>query len=284
MIKFEEVSCRYPAFEEGEEPVTALNGVSFHIKKGSFVAIVGHNGSGKSTVARSINALLRPFEGKITVASMDTSRDDLLWEIRSNAGMVFQNPENQIVSAIVEDDVAFGPENMGVPASEIRTRIDFAMRAAGVYELREKSPAQLSGGQKQRVAVAGVLAMKPKCIIFDESTSMLDPGGRRAVTDIMKKLHEAGTTVIAITHFMEEAVRAERIMVMKRGQVISDGTPAEIFSRPELIEEAGLALPAAVRLRRILKQKGINVPDSILDIEELADWVAAQRSGNVDNN
>ena len=226
MIKFEEVSCRYPAFEEGEETAAALSGVSFKIEKGSFVAIVGHNGSGKSTVARSIYALLLPFEGKILVASMDTAQSDLLWKIRSTAGMVFQNPENQIVSAIVEDDVAFGPVNMGIPVKEIRTRIDEAMNATSVYDVKEKSSAQLSGGQKQRVAIAGVLAMKPECIIFDESTSMLDPRGRRDVLDIMKKLHEDGTTIIAITHFMDEAVKAERIMVMKQGQLISDGTPA----------------------------------------------------------
>ncbi len=284
MIKFEEVSCRYPAFEEGEETAAALSGVSFKIEKGSFVAIVGHNGSGKSTVARSINALLLPFEGKILVASMDTAQSDLLWKIRSTTGMVFQNPENQIVSAIVEDDVAFGPENMGIPVKEIRTRIDEAMNATSVYDLKEKSSAQLSGGQKQRVAIAGVLAMKPECIIFDESTSMLDPRGRRDVLDIMKKLHEDGTTIIAITHFMDEAVKAERIMVMKQGQLISDGTPAEIFSCPELIKEAELELPAAVRMRILLQDRGIDVPADILDMEALADWIAAQRSDDGDNN
>ena len=194
MIKFEEVSCSYAALEDGSEAVTALKDISLNIERGSFVAIVGRNGSGKSTAAKNMNALLRPTKGKVFVAGMDSSEDEHLWDIRSTAGMVFQNPENQIVSSIVEEDVAFGPENVGVPSQEIRERIDGAMRAAGIYDMREKSPAQLSGGQKQRVAIAGVLAMKPECIIFDESTSMLDPAGRKAVMDIMDVLHKSGTT------------------------------------------------------------------------------------------
>lgn len=274
MIKFEDVICRYESFEEDGPHVTALDGVNFVIERGSFTVIAGRNGSGKSTAAKCMNALMLPAEGRVLVSGMDTSDGSLTWQIRSMAGMVFQDPDNQIVSSEVEDDVAFGPENTGVPADEIRRRIDAAMEAVGISELRHKTPERLSGGQKQRVAIAGVLAMQPECIIFDESTAMLDPAGRAEINDIMRRLHENGTTIVAITHFMDEVARADRVIVLGEGKVMFDGTPPEVFSQPEIIAEAGLNLPPAVKIRNILRGRGIQIPDEVIDMESLADCIA----------
>lgn len=260
--------------EQAEEPASAIDGLSISIEKGSFTAIIGSNGSGKSTFAKCINALLVPTEGRVTVDGMDTADDEMVWDIRSTAGMVFQNPDNQIVSSIVEDDVAFGPENLGVPTPEIRERIDRAMKEVGIYELRKRAPHTLSGGQKQRVAIAGVLAMEPQCIIFDESTAMLDPGGRSDVMDVIEKLNSRGITIILITHYMEEAVRADRIIIMHDGRAVSDGTPSEIFLRRSIIKDAGLELPYAVRTADVLRGKGVPVPDGVITIEALAAWLA----------
>lgn len=254
---------------------TALDGLDIKIEEGSFTAVLGANGSGKSTFAKCVNALLLPTSGRMTVAGMDTSDEKYVWDIRSTAGMVFQNPDNQIVSSIVEDDVAFGPENLGVPTDEIRERIDRAMKDVGIYELRKRSPNTLSGGQKQRVAIAGVLAMEPRCVIFDESTAMLDPGGRKDVMDIIKKLNSRGITIILITHYMEEAEEADRIVIMHDGRAIADGEPAAIFARHDLIEEAGLELPYAVKTADILRENGVPVPAEVITMEKLAAWLTA---------
>ena len=260
---------------ESTERRAALDGLDAEIEEGSFTAVLGSNGSGKSTFAKCINALLLPTGGRVTVAGMDTSDDDLIWDIRSTAGMVFQNPDNQIVSSVVEDDVAFGPENLGVPTDEIRERIDRAMKDVGIYELRKRAPHTLSGGQKQRVAIAGVLAMEPRCIIFDESTSMLDPGGRADVMNIIRKLNSRGITIILITHYMEEAEEADHIIIMHDGRKLSEGTPAEIFSNREIIKKAGLELPYAVRTAGILRENGVPVPDDVITMKALAAWLAA---------
>lgn len=280
IIRTENLSYEYEGFDADSLTVSALNDINLEIKKGSFTAVLGKNGSGKSTLAKNINGLLIPTRGVIYVNDMDTADDGLIWEIRKTAGMVFQNPDNQIVAAIVEDDVAFGPENIGVPADEIRTRIDDAMKSTGIYEVRNKAPGLLSGGQKQRVSIAGVLAMKPECIIFDEPTAMLDPKGRAEVRNIIKRLHEEGITILLITHFMEEAARADRIIIMNNGNIISDGTPAEIFSNTELIERAGLDVPAAVKIRNELRTRGFDISDDVIDMEGLADFLCRmKRSG-----
>ena len=271
MIKFEEVSCRYPAFEEGEETAAALSGVSFKIEKGSFVAIVGHNGSGKSTVARSINALLLPFEGKILVASMDTAQSDLLWKIRSTTGMVFQNPDNQIVSSMVEDEVAFGPENIGIENPELRKRVDNALKSVGMYEYRNREAHKLSGGQKQRIAIAGAVAMRPDCIVFDEPTAMLDPKGRSQVMKVIRELNDQGITIILITHFMEEVAEADRVLVMKSGKLLADSVPEDVFADTNLIESAGLEIPAAVLLRNELIENGISLSHEVINKDDLVD-------------
>lgn len=275
MILFNGVSCRYRSEETGDGalPVTALEDVSFHIPRGSFTALVGRNGSGKSTAARCMNALQLPQEGTVLVEGFDTADDELVLAIRQKAGMVFQNPDNQLVSSIVEDDVAFGPENLGVPSGEIRQRVDRAMKAAGIYEQRLRSPDELSGGQKQRVAIAGVLAMEPDCVIFDEATAMLDPAGRSSVMEMIRELRERGTTVVLITHFMEEVAEADLVLVLKEGKLIARGAPAEIFARPDLIREAGLELPEAVKIRNLLRQRGADIPDHVLDMGALARWV-----------
>lgn len=274
IISAEKLTFEYEAFEEGSEKITALKGVDLKIEKGTFTAVLGRNGSGKSTLAKNFNALYVPTGGRVLVADMDTSDELLVWDIRRTAGMVFQNPDNQIVAAIVEDDVAFGPENLGVPSDEIRSRIDAAMKSTGIYEQRAKSPSALSGGQKQRVAIAGVIAMRPECIIFDEPTAMLDPKGREDVMSIINQLHAEGITIILITHFMEEAAAADRVVIMKDGMVSADGTPAEIFGEEELIREAGLEVPPAVRMAALLRKRGIRVPDGLLTVRALAGWLA----------
>lgn len=270
-IRFDNVKFMY----REEDGVYAVNGVTLTVNEGEFVAVLGRNGSGKSTLAKLVNALLVPTEGKAEVFGMDTSDPKNVFEIRKNAGMVFQNPDNQTVASIVEDDVAFGPENIGLPREEIGKRIDFALDAVGMQAFREASPSRLSGGQKQRIAIAGVLAIRPKIMILDESTAMLDPRGRREVMDVIKKLNkEEGMTVILITHFMEEALEAERAVVMHRGEVVMDGTPEEIFSRSDELESYNLTLPRAAYISKKLAEGGMPVKGAF-SAEELAEEICA---------
>ena len=247
----------------------ALDSVSFSVEKGSFTAIIGQNGSGKSTLARNLNGILVPTSGKILVDGMDTSDDDVIWDIRSKVAMVFQNPDNQIVSSIVEDDVAFGPENLGVDPAEIRKRVDDALKRVEMYEFRSKGPHNLSGGQKQRVAIAGAIAMRPECIVFDEPTAMLDPRGRQEVLDIAKELNAEGITVILITHFMEEAAKADKIIVLDKGLIKLQGAPVDIFRESDVLKEISLGVLSAVELADKLRNRGIHVPDNIIDEDEL---------------
>lgn len=276
IIKLDSVTFVYESGDEDENPVEreALSGVSFEIERGSFVAIVGPNGSGKSTLAKHLNALLIPTSGSVIVEGMDTKEEDPV-NIRSRVGMVFQNPDNQLVSSIVEDDVAFGPENIGVESSEIRKRVDEALNKVSMYEYRKKGPHLLSGGQKQRVAIAGVLAMKTECIVFDEPTAMLDPSGRDAIMDIIKELHDEGKTVVLITHFMEEAAAADRIILMNGGKLLADASPVDIFSNAneEKLKENALELPFAAKMANELRRNGIAVPDGIITDEQLADYL-----------
>lgn len=268
-MKFENVKFSYR--EDGKDP--ALNGVTLCIEEGQFVAVLGMNGSGKSTLAKLINALLIPFSGKVEVFGMDTSDEKKTFEIRKNAGMVFQNPDNQTVASIVEDDVAFGPENIGVPREEIGKRIDFALDAVGMQEFRKSTPARLSGGQKQRIAIAGVLAILPKIMILDESTAMLDPRGRREVMDVVRRLNrEKRMTVILITHFMDEALQADRAIVMHRGEVVMDGAPEEIFARSDELETYNLTLPRAAYVCKKLQEAGMPVRNAFT-AEELAEGI-----------
>ena len=261
--------------EEGSGP--AIAGLDLDIERGSFVAVVGRNGSGKSTLAKNLNALLLPSGGAVCVEGMYTSDEDHVWEIRKTVGMVFQNPDNQLVSSIVEDDVAFGPENLGVDPTEIRRRVDKALKAVGMYDFRKKGPHLLSGGQKQRVAIAGVLAMGPECIVFDEPTAMLDPSGRKEIMNIIEDLHAQGKTIVLITHFMDEAAKADRMIVMHRGKLMMDGTPKEIFARADELEGLNLELPFAAELAAALRRDGVDVPEDIIDEEGLADWLCASK-------
>ncbi len=272
IIKVQNVSFAYSR-EEGSEPVKAIDGISFEIEAGSFTAIIGKNGSGKSTLAKNLNGLLLPTEGDILVADYNTKDDTHIWDVRQTAGMVFQNPDNQLVSAIVEDDVAFGPENLGVDPQEIRQRVDQALEAVNMGQFKNKAPHLLSGGQKQRIAIAGVVAMKPRCIIFDEPTAMLDPKGRKEIMAIIDELHREGITVVLITHFMEEAVRADRVMIMHEGKILLDGTPAEVFSQGALIKSVNLDVPPIVELADELRAVGISVPDEIITEEEMVAYV-----------
>lgn len=265
-VTFEGVSYAFGDFK-------ALNELSLDIKEGEYVAIVGKNGSGKSTLARHINALLRPQAGKVITFGLDTGNDDKVIEIRRSAGMVFQNPDNQIVASVIEEDVAFGPENLGIPPAEIRERVDNALKTVDMYENRLRAPHMLSGGQKQRVAIAGVLAMKPNLIVFDEPTSMLDPSGRKAVLKAIEKLHDEGITIIHITHWMEEAAMADRIIVVNSGKVVLDGTPSEVFNKyASALEEYGLELPPLMKIAQELKKLGIDAGDG-LDIEDMVDKI-----------
>lgn len=266
-IKVENLTFEYEKDEY--ESTKAIDDVSFEIERGSFTAIIGQNGSGKSTLARNLNGLLVPTKGRIIVDGMDTGDDDLIWDIRSKVAMVFQNPDNQIVSSIVEDDVAFGPENLGVEPAEIRQRVDDALRRVDMYHLKDKAPHQLSGGQKQRIAIAGAVAMRPECIVFDEPTAMLDPKGRREVLEIVRELNAKGITTILITHFMEEAAQADKIIVMDRGQVKLQGTPIEIFRNIDVLREINLGVPPAVELAEELRHRGIDVPDDVIEEEQL---------------
>ena len=256
---------------DGNE-IHALNGVSLDIYKGEFLAVIGANGSGKSTLARHLNALLLPTEGKCIVAGMDTADDKNLWNIRQHVGMVFQNPDNQIVAAIVEEDVAFGPENIGVPPAEIRTRVDNALAAVGMTEYAKHAPHLLSGGQKQRVAIAGVLALEPDCIVLDEPTAMLDPRGRIEIVNTVKKLNrEKNITVVYITHYMEEAMQADRIIAMEHGVIKMQGRPEEIFTKVKELHALGLETPLAAQAAFDLHQKGIKLADGIISNEELTE-------------
>lgn len=257
--------------EEGnvESIVSAVDHVSLQVKEGSFIAILGHNGSGKSTLAKHINAILSPTEGTVWVDGMDTTDDDKLWDIRQCAGMVFQNPDNQIIGQVVEEDVGFGPENMGVPTKEIWERVEESLKAVGMYEYRKHSPNKLSGGQKQRVSIAGVLAMHPKIIVLDEPTAMLDPMGRKEVIRAARALNQVeGITVILITHYMEELVHADQVFVMDQGRVVMEGTPREIFSQVEKLQSLRLTVPQVTLLAHELKKRGLPLPDGILTVEE----------------
>lgn len=263
--------------EDGTVADTVIDNVSFDIEKGSFTAIIGKNGSGKSTLAKNINALLLPAGGAVYVKGYDTKDPEHIWDVRQTAGMVFQNPDNQIVSSIVEDDVAFGPENLGVNPAVIRQRVDNALEAVNMGKFRNKAPHMLSGGQKQRIAIAGVVAMKPECIIFDEPTAMLDPKGRREVMEIIKELHEEGITVILITHFMEEAAMADRVIIMDSGQVKLDGTPQEVFSHGKELKEMSLGVPMAVELAMRLRDDGIDVLADVIDTEKMVEFICQYR-------
>lgn len=252
----------------------ALDGVDIHVKQGDFVAVLGANGSGKSTFAKHINALLTPTEGTIYVDGMDTSIHENDIKVRQTAGMVFQNPDNQIISNIVEEDVGFGPENMGVPSEEIWRRVEQSLKSVGMYEHRKESPNHLSGGQKQRVAIAGIMAMKPKCIILDEPTAMLDPIGRKAVIKTITELNQKeNITVILITHYMEEVIGADYVYVMRKGKVKMEGTPRQIFARSEELEDCRLTIPEVTKIALDLNKRGLNIPKDILSVEELTEAV-----------
>lgn len=253
-----------------EEVNRAIDHVDLEIEAGCFVAVLGHNGSGKSTLAKHINGILIPTEGTVWVSGMDTSDDDLLWDVRKTAGMVFQNPDNQIIGNVVEEDVGFGPENIGVPTEEIWERVDKSLRAVGMSAYRKKSPNRLSGGQKQRVAIAGVMAMKPQCIVLDEPTAMLDPNGRMDVISTIRELNrQEGITVLLITHYMEEVIEADRVVVMDGGRIVMDGTPKQIFSQVERLKAYHLDVPQVTELAYELKKNGVDLPDGILRKEEL---------------
>ena len=274
IIKTGNLTFSYPP-DEGKEPVQALKGVDLSIVRGSFTVILGHNGSGKSTLAKHMNAVLLPVGGRVWVDGMDTSDEDLLLEVRRRVGMVFQNPDNQIVANVVEEDVAFGPENLGVPTEEIQRRVAAALKAVGMEDFTLHAPHHLSGGQKQRIAIAGIIAMEPACIVLDESTAMLDPLGRREVLDTVRKLNrEKGITIVLITHHMDEAAMADRVVVMDSGSVVMDGAPKEVLTRVEELRAIGLAAPHTVELLHGLRQDGFDVPLDALGIQECAGAIA----------
>jgi energy-coupling factor transport system ATP-binding protein len=255
---------------EGDATVLALSGIDVSINAGEFVAVIGRNGSGKSTLAKHLNAILLPDEGRVLINGMDTRDEALLWLIRQSAGMVFQNPDNQIVATVVEEDVAFGPENLGVPTPDIHTRVDESLRQVDMLEYRGHAPHLLSGGQKQRVAIAGILAMRPDMIVLDEATAMLDPVGREEVMGTLIRLNrEEGMTVIIITHHMDEAVRADRVLVLDEGRIVLQGTPTEVFAQYEILQRLGLDVPTAARLARELRDAGVVLPAGILTVDQL---------------
>ncbi len=271
MIRLENVSYEYKSYLD-DSIQTAVKDVSLEIKKGEFLCILGHNGSGKSTMAKMMNGLLFPTSGQVTVMGINTRDEDKIWDVRSKAGMVFQNPDNQIVATIVEEDVAFGPENLGIPPGEIRRRVDEALEIVEMREYKKHAPHLLSGGQKQRVAIAGILAMNPDCIIFDEPTAMLDPNGRIEVMETIKKLNEVeGKTIVLITHYMEETVDADRIIVMNKGEIALQGTPREVFSQVDKVKGLGLDVPQVTELVYELIKEGINIKYDVLSVEELVD-------------
>lgn len=276
LIEIQNVSYAYE-----DAAAKALNNVSLTINDGEFVAVVGHNGSGKSTLAKHLNALLLPTEGKVLVDGMDTADEADTLSIRQRVGMVFQNPDNQLVTTIVEEDVAFGPENIGVPGNEIRTRVDRALAAVGMEKYAHSAPNMLSGGQKQRIAIAGMLAMQPKVLVLDVATAMLDPKGRRDIIDLVTKLHkENGITVVMITQYMEEAIGADRVAVMSGGELILEGTPKEVFSQDELLHKHRLDVPVMQQLANRLNARGANLPKSILSVEEMAQAICLSLSKN----
>lgn len=275
MVEAKEVSFDYPVYDEnGVETgmVRAVDRVNMTVRKGEFVAVLGHNGSGKSTFARHINALFLPTEGTMEVDGMDTKAEERVWDIRKNAGMVFQNPDNQIIASVVEEDVAFGPENLGFEPKRIRKNVDMGLTSVHMEQMRGASPNKLSGGQKQRVAVAGILAMEPECIILDEPTAMLDPSGRREVMETIEYLNqEKKITILYITHHMEEAAKADRIIVMDHGHVVMNGKPREVFSQVEKMKELGLDVPQATELAWRLRKRGIRVPQDVMTMEEMTE-------------
>ncbi len=269
-IRVEKLNYQYPGVDN-TPGVAVFEGLNLTVEAGSFVAVLGGNGCGKSTLAKHFNSILLPTGGKVYVCGMDTSDEDLLIKIRRSVGMVFQNPDNQIVANVVEEDVAFGPENLGVASPEIRRRVDQALKQVGMYEYREHAPHLLSGGQKQRIAIAGIIAMEPKCIVLDEPTAMLDPKGRKEVMDTVLKLNrEKGITVVLITHHMDEAAKAQRVVVLHKGDVVADGTPGQVFSQIELLHRIGLAAPETAELCYELNQAGFDLPLDKLEIEECA--------------
>ncbi|MBE6774229.1 MAG: energy-coupling factor transporter ATPase [Clostridia bacterium] len=274
-IEFENVSFSYRDEEEGTVN-NVIKDLSLKIDKGDFVCVLGHNGCGKSTTAKLCNAILIPDSGRVLIDGIDTKDEDKLYDIRRKVGMVFQNPDNQIVATIVEDDVAFGPENLGIDPKEIRARVDEALKQVEMYEFRTFEPHKLSGGQKQRVAIAGIIAMKPECIVLDEPTAMLDPRGRREVMKTVKMLNEEfGITVVFITHYMDEAVKADRVIVMDEGKIILDGAPREVFTHIEKLRSVGLDVPEATELASLLNRHGVNIRKDILDIDELLDCIVS---------
>jgi len=259
---------------EDKESVQAVKDVSLQISKGEFVVVIGHNGSGKSTLAKHINALLLPSSGKVFVMGLDTSDESFTWQIRQTAGMVFQNPDNQIVATVVEEDVAFGPENLGIQPKEIRDRVEEALESVHMLEYRKKGPHLLSGGQKQRVAIAGVIAMKPQCIILDEPTAMLDPSGRKEVMETVRRLNkEENITIVHITHFMDEAVAADRVIVMEDGKIVLQGTPRQVFAQVDVLKKLGLDVPQVAELASQLSKAGLNVPSDILTVDEMVRYL-----------
>ena len=267
ILQAQDVRFRY----DTEQPNFAVDGVSMEVHRGEFVAVLGANGCGKSTLAKHFNAILLPESGTVLVEDMDTRTDEKLYDIRQKVGMVFQNPDNQIVATIVEEDVAFAPENLGVPPEEIRTRIDEAMKLAGIYEKREAAPYKLSGGQKQRVAIAGVIAMRPDCLVLDEATAMLDPHGRSQVMRTIHQLREAGISIVSITHYMEEAAQADRVLVMSRGRIVMEGTPEEVFSQTQRLHSYHLDVPQAAELRDELVKIGIPMPENVITPDRCAE-------------
>ena len=282
IIKAVKLAYEYKRYgEDGqvEETLRAVDGVDLDVKKGDFVAILGHNGSGKSTLAKQINALLVPTEGTLYVDGMDTKDPEKVWDIRQSAGMVFQNPDNQIIGSVVDEDVGFGPENMGIPTKEIWERVEESLRSVGMWEYRHSSPNKISGGQKQRVAIAGVVAMHPKCIVLDEPTAMLDPVGRKDVIRTVRALNMVeDVTVILITHYMEEVIYADKVIVMDDGKVVMQGTPGEIFSQVDTLKKYRLDVPQVTLLAHELKKAGLDLPAGILSIEELVDNLCQLKS------
>lgn len=272
MIKVENL---YHKYKEGtSQEVVALDNINLEIKKGEFVVIIGHNGSGKSTLAKHLNGLLLPTQGRVLVNGMDTRHREEIWTIRREVGMVFQNPDNQLVATTVEEDVAFGPENLGIPPEEIRQRVDIALNQVGLAEFKNREPHYLSGGQKQRVAIAGILAMKPSCLVLDEPTAMLDPQGRKEVIDTITALNrEEGLTIVHITHYMEEAVNAHRVIIMEKGQIVGEGTPREIFQQVELLKKLRMDVPQMTELAYQLRKEGIDIPADILTVEEMVEYL-----------
>lgn len=267
IVSVEDISFEYVT---EEDKFKAIDNLSLNVKQGEFVVVIGHNGSGKSTLSKNLNAILMPTTGNIYINGLNTKEEKKLWDIRQTAGMVFQNPDNQIVATIVEEDVAFGPENLGIDPPEIRKRVEESLKSVGMYDMRDRQPHLLSGGQKQRVAIAGIIAMKPKCIIFDEATAMLDPSGRKEVMKTIKRLNtEENISIMHITHFMEEAVDADRVIVMEKGKKVLEGTPKEVFSKVKMLKSIGLDVPCMTELSKELKEEGLDIDGDILTVDEM---------------